>query len=165
MRSLRGAEAWRWTGPGKKLAVRVLAMAAVPMLLVVAGCGGGNVSGGSTSNGTFTITPGSSAITIDTNCTGCNGTNSSGTAVEQFTAALNSGGAAAVTWTATGGDANSGPGSINQSGQYTPPSYLTANSVQVTVTAALTSTPSTKSTAIVTVTPGSCSRLRLRMRH
>ena len=154
MRSLRGADPRLWTSVGKRLAVRALAMAAVPMLLVVAGCGGGSVSGGSTSNGTFTITPGSSAITIDTNCTGCNGTNSSGTAVEQFTAALNSGGAAAVTWTATGGDANSGPGSINQSGQYMPPSYLTANSVQVTVTAALTSTPSTKSTAIVTVTPG-----------
>ncbi len=43
---------------------------------------------------------------------------------------------------------------ITSSGQYTPPSYLTANSVQVTITAALTSTPSTKSTATVTVTPG-----------
>jgi hypothetical protein len=129
-------------------------IAAVPVLLMVAGCGGGSVSGGSTSNGTFTISPGSSSISIDTNCTGCNSTNSSGTAVEQFTAALNTGGAAAVTWSATGGDANSGAGSITASGQYTPPSYLTANSVQVTVTAALTATPSTKATATLTVTPG-----------
>ena len=129
-------------------------MAAVPVLLVVAGCGGGNVSGGSTSNGTFSISPGSGPISIDTNCTGCNATNSAGTTVEQFTATLSAGGAAAVTWTATGGDANSGAGTITSSGQYTPPSYLTANSVQVSITAALTSSPSTKSTETVTVTPG-----------
>ena len=64
---------------------------------------------------------------IDTNCTGCNATNSSGASVEQFTATLASGGAATVTWKVSGGDANSGAGTITASGQYTPPSYLTAD--------------------------------------
>ena len=82
------------------------------------------------SNGTFSIAPGT--VTIDTNCTGCNATNSSGASVEQFTATLAGGGAASVTWKVSGGDANSGAGTINASGQYTPPSYLTADSVQVT---------------------------------
>ena len=40
-----------------------------------------------------------------------------------------SGGAPNVNWTVSGGDASAGPGTINSNGQYTPPSYLTANSV------------------------------------
>lgn len=132
--------------------VRLLAAAAVPALFVLAGCGG-SVSGGTTGS-TFSISPGTA--TIDTNCTGCNTTNSSGTALEQFTATLNSVGTASVTWTVSGGDANAGAGSITNSGQYTPPSYLTANSVQVTVTAAINSGAGVglQSSATVTITPG-----------
>ena len=78
---------------------------------------------------------------------------SSGQALEQFTATLSGGGAASVTWTVSGGDANAGAGTISSSGQYTPPPYLTANSVQVTVKATLTSGTGTSS-ATVTVTPG-----------
>jgi hypothetical protein len=134
-------------------------MVAVPLVLVMTGCGGGTVTGGtsngsSTGNGTFVIAPGSA--TIDTNCVGCNSKNSSGGAVEQFSATLNSGGAAAVTWsTSGGGDANSGRGTIDATtGQYTPPSYLTANSVQVTVTATLASNPNISASTVVTITPG-----------
>ncbi len=132
--------------------VRLLAAAAVPALFVLAGCGG-SVSGGTTGS-TFSISPG--AATIDTNCTGCNTTNSSGTALEQFTATLNSGGPASVTWTVSGGDANAGAGSITNSGQYTPPYYLTANSVQVKVTATINSGAGVglQSSATVTITPG-----------
>jgi hypothetical protein len=90
--------------------------------------------------------------TIDANCTGCN-TTTSGGLVEQFSATF-SGSAAKVNWTVSGGDANSGSGTINSSGQYTPPTYLTANSVQVTVTAVLASSPSTTASATLTVTPG-----------
>lgn len=129
---------------------RLLAIAAVPVLLVLAGCGGAASTG--SSNGTFSISPGTSAI--DTNCTGCNATNSTGTAVDQFAATLNGGGPAAVAWTVSGGDANSGAGTISSTGQYTPPPYLTANSVQVTVTAALGSNSSSKASATLTVTPG-----------
>ncbi len=118
---------------------------------MLAGCGGG-VASGNSSNGTFSISPGT--VAIDTNCTGCNATNSSGSSVEQFSATLNSGGAANVTWTVTGGDANTGQGTISATGQYTPPPYLTANSVQVTVTATLSSSTSTKASATITVTPG-----------
>ncbi len=76
--------------------------------------------------------------------------------MEQFSATLNSGGAAAVTWsTSAGGDANSGRGTIGATtGQYTPPSYLTANSVQVTVTATLTANPNISASTTVTITPG-----------
>ena len=126
-----------------------MAMAAIPALCVLAGCGGGGVTANS-SNGTFSIAPGSA--TLDTNCTGCNATNSSGASVEQFSATLAGGGAAAVTWKVSGGDANSGPGAITSSGQYTPPSYLTADSVSVTVSATLNS--GATATVVLTVTPG-----------
>jgi hypothetical protein len=126
-------------------------MAIVPALGMLAGCGGGNASAGS-SNGTFSVAPGTGLI--DTNCTGCNATNASGASVEQFAATLVSGGAAAVAWKVSGGDANSGAGTITSSGQYTPPSYLTADQVSVTVTASLTTNPSITASAVVTVTPG-----------
>jgi len=133
----------------RRAAVRALAVLLVPALSVLAGCGGGSVAA-NPSNGTFSIAPGMG--TVDTNCTGCNATNSSGASVEQFSATLVSGGAAAVTWKVSGGDANSGAGTITASGQYTPPSYLTADQVSVTVTATLNTT--TVATAVLTVTPG-----------
>ncbi|MGB6690017.1 MAG: hypothetical protein WBE76_19440 [Terracidiphilus sp.] len=132
--------------------MRVALVLGGPMLLAMAGCGGGGVSANST-NPAFSISPGMASI--DTNCTGCNATNSGGMAVEQFSAALSGGGAASVTWTVTGGDANTGTGTIDRTtGQYTPPSYLTADSVQVMVTATLNSNSSTTATAVMTVTPG-----------
>ena len=50
----------------------------------------------------------------------------------------------------------SAPGSISSSGQYTPPPYLTADSVKVTVTATIASGTGmgTSASASVTVTPG-----------
>ena len=122
---------------------------AAPALLVLAGCGAGPVIADS-SNGSFSITP--TTEIIDTNCTGCNSSNASGALVEQFTATLSSGGAAAVLWSVSGGDGNSGPGTITSSGQYTPPPYLTNDRVSVLVTAKLNST--TTATAVLTVTPG-----------
>ena len=131
---------------------RVLVAGAVPIFVLLAGCGG--TATGTSSNGTFSITPGSA--TIDTNCTGCNTVNNSGTAVEQFFAALNNGGAASVNWKVSGGDVNAGAGSISSSGEYTPPPYLTADSVKVTVTATLASGTGmgTVASSTVTVTPG-----------
>ena len=134
-----------------RLGGRVLSLAAVPVFILVTGCGGGTTTM-SSSNGTFSISPGTS--TIDTNCTGCNATNSSGAAIEQFSATLTAGGAAGVTWKVSGGDANSGPGTISSSGQYVPPSYLTADHVSVTVTATLASNTSTTASTMLTVTPG-----------
>jgi len=130
--------------------LRVFPIVLAPALLVLAGCGGGVAA--NPSNGTFSISPGTGSI--DTNCTGCNTANAQGTSVEQFTATLASGGAATVAWSVTGGDANSGPGAITSTGQYTPPSYLTADSVSVVVTAALSSNSSVTATAVLTVTPG-----------
>ena len=150
-RGLNGAAARARSAGPRGVALRLLAMAAIPALCVLAGCSGGSVAANS-SSGTVSIAPGTGAI--DTNCTGCNATNSSGASVEQFTATLAAGGAAGVTWKVSGGDANSGAGTITSSGQYTPPSYLTADSVSVTVTATLTSNPSLTQTAALTVTPG-----------
>jgi hypothetical protein len=132
---------------------RMLGIAAVPALIFLAGCGGSSSGTGSSSNGTFSVSPGTAAI--DTNCTGCNSSTSSG-AFEQFTASLNGGGSASVNWSVSGGDAVKGPGSITSNGQYTPPSYLTADSAKVTVTATLASGTGvgTKASAAVTVTPG-----------
>jgi hypothetical protein len=129
--------------------VRALALLLTPMMVAAAGCSAGHVAADS-SNATFSISPGTNFI--DTNCTGCNGSNAKGTSVEQFAATLSSGGPAAVTWSVSGGDANSGPGSISSSGQYTPPPYLTADRVAVLVTATLN--PTTTATAVLTVTPG-----------
>lgn len=133
------------------LAGRALATVVIPAVLLLAGCSAGSVAA-NPSNGTFSIGPGTASI--DTNCTGCNGTNSSGSSVEQFTASLMGGGAASVTWKVSGGDANSGAGTISSSGQYTPPSYLTADSVQVTVTATQASNSSVVASAVLTVMPG-----------
>ena len=133
------------------LAAQLLALASAPALFVLAGCGSTSAAANST-NGTFSIAPGTASI--DTNCTGCNATNSSGSSVEQFTVTLTGGGAANVIWTVTGGDQNSGPGKITSSGQYTPPGYLTADRVSVTVTATLASSSSVAASAVLTVTPG-----------
>jgi hypothetical protein len=129
----------------------MLAASAVPAFILISGCGGSASGNGGGGGGTsLTVAPGT--VSIDTNCTGCNTTTSSGATVEQFTA-TQSGGAASVTWSVTGGDTNAGPGSISSNGQYTPPPYLTANSVQVTVKATL-SAGTGSSSATVTVTPG-----------
>jgi hypothetical protein len=133
--------------PARGRRLGALAMILAPALLLAAGCGGGSVATNQ-SSGTLSVSPGTS--TIDTNCTGCNATNSSGVPVEQFTATLG-GGTASVTWSVSGGDANSGAGTITSAGQYTPPSYLTADQVNVVVKATLNTTTAT---AVLTITPG-----------
>ena len=132
---------------------RVLAACAVPVFVLLAGCGG-STSGGTSSNGTLSVSPGTA--TVDTNCTGCNGITNSGQTIEQFSATLSGGGTATVTWAVSGGDANAGAGSISTSGQYIPPPYLTADSVKVTVTATIASGTGmgTSASASVAITPG-----------
>ena len=142
------------SGLPRRWPARMLATAAVPVFVLLAGCGGSasGGGGGGGGGGALSVSPGT--VSIDTNCTGCNTTsNATGQALEQFTATLSGGGAASVTWTVSGGDANAGAGSISASGQYTPPPYLTADTIKVTVTATLTSGGGSSS-ATVTVTPG-----------
>ena len=116
---------------------------------MLAGCAGGVVTA-NPSNATFSISPGTAVI--DTNCTGCNAIGLRGGAVHQFSATLASGGAAAVTWSLSGGDGTSGPGRITPTGQYMPPSYLTTDHAAVLVTATLDG--KTIATSVLTVTPG-----------
>jgi hypothetical protein len=130
---------------------RNLALLLAPALLLSAGCGSGLVSANS-SNAAFSVAPGPSVI--DTNCSGCNAVNAGGALIHQFSAKFFNGSSAEVAWSVQGGDATSGPGTISASGQYTPPSYLTADRAQVVVTAALTANPSLRSSTLLTVTPG-----------
>ena len=153
----------RARGLGRRAAALLLA----PALLVAAGCSGGGVAADPTA-ASFRISPGASAV--DTNCTGCNATTQQGTAVQLFRALPASpaqfansdqfkagdGSAAQITWSVSGGDANSGPGSISATGQYTPPSYLTTDRAQVLITATLNGAAGGNATAtsVITVTPG-----------
>lgn len=123
----------------------------IPLLAVLAGCGAGPVTARSI-NAYFSVSPGIGSI--DTNCTGCNARNGHGNPIDQFTATSSDGGAAPVAWSVSGGDAVAGAGTITSSGQYTPPSYLTADRVQVTVTASLVTNPNVKASSLLTVTPG-----------
>jgi len=134
----------------RKANFRIFPMLFAPALLLIAGCGG--IVTAHPSNDAFSITPGTAAV--DTNCTGCNAVNAQGRAVQQFTATLTGGGAAEVLWTVTGGDRIGGAGSMTADGLYTPPSYLTADRVQVLVTAALASDPTLTATAVLNITPG-----------
>jgi hypothetical protein len=132
----------------------VLALASVlagPLLLLLAGCGSATVTANSV-NAAFAITPG--VATIDTNCTGCNGTDGRGGAVHRFAATRTGGGAAAVTWSVSGGDAIAGAGKISSAGTYTPPTYLTADRIKVLVTARLAMNARITASAEITVTPG-----------
>jgi hypothetical protein len=122
-----------------------------PALLLAAGCGGVMGTGNSSNMG-FSVTPG--AGSIDTNCAGCNATSPNGAFAHQFSATETNGSPAEVTWSVSGGDAVSGPGSINANGQYTPPSYLTADRAEVVVTATQTANPSLRASSVLTVTPG-----------
>lgn len=136
-----------------RVLLRAMAAIALPAMLAVAGCSGGSTSlatsSASVSSGGLSISPGT--LAIDTNCTGCNDASSG---YQQFSATTSTGGAASVTWSVSGGDSHSKAGSISSTGQYTPPSYLTADSVTVTVTATSTSNPSVTTTATVKITPG-----------
>src|SRR4051795_13523301 len=95
-----------------------------PFVIALAGCASPTVAA-NPGNAVFAISPGAAAI--DTNCNGCNGANPRGLPVHRFAATLRSGSAARVTWSVSGGDPVAGPGRISASGEYTPPSYLTAD--------------------------------------
>lgn len=133
----------RWPRHGLALLLAVTSL--------LAGCGAGPVTA-SSANAKFSISPGSALI--DTNCTGCNALNAHASPVHRFSATLNSGSTAPVTWSVTGGDPASGPGRITPEGQYTPPNYLSSDRAQVMVTAALKSDPSIRATSLLTLTPG-----------
>ncbi|MFZ1013166.1 MAG: hypothetical protein WAN28_07455 [Terracidiphilus sp.] len=135
----------------RRVAVRLVCAPLAAGLAALAGCGGSAVTA-NPANDVFSIAP--TANQIDTNCTGCNATNSHGAAVHQFTATLNSGSAADVNWSISGGDQTAGAGTINANGQYAPPSFLTTDRAEVLVAATLKSNPTVHATSMVIVTPG-----------
>ena len=140
-------------GPGTgRVRLKAFALLTAPLILLLAGCGMGGVSANSGAV-SFSLSPGVSAI--DTNCTGCNSTNALGRSVHRFTTTLPDPNAE-VSWSVSGGDAVSGPGTISSAGEYTPPSYLTADRVQVVVTASLKTArgPAPPASTVLTVTPG-----------
>ncbi len=119
-----------------------LALAFASLLLLVAGCGTGQLSGMSASGGTFSITPSSATVTSNGQL--------------KFTAQLPSGEPAAVNWSISEGENASslGEGHIDSTGAYMPPGALSRNSVAIHVLAQLKSDPSATAAAVVTVTPG-----------
>lgn len=129
-------------GRAQRAGLLAAVLVSVPLLFALAGCGGGALAADS-SGGAFSISPGTA--NIDTNCNGCN----DGSA-ELFSASGT--GSGAVSWSVSGGDATAGPGTISSAGVYMPPPYLTADSVHVTIAAALSG--GGKATATLTLTPG-----------
>jgi hypothetical protein len=123
----------------------------IAAIAFLAGCGANPVAA-NPSNSVFSIAPATAAI--DTNCAGCNSANSQGSPVLQFAATQTNGAAADVVWSVSGGDLTAGAGAITAKGQYLPPSYLSADRVQIFVTATLKSNPSLRATSALTLTPG-----------
>jgi len=142
-----------WPAPSRDASriLRILSAFLLTGAALLAGCGAGPVTANSV-NSAFSVSPG--AASIDTSCTGCNALNAHSSPVHQFFATLTAGGAAPVAWTVSGGDPASGPGRINDQGQYTPPGYLTSDRAQVRVTATLKSDPTLRATSLLTLTPG-----------
>ena len=134
-----------------RLMPRILPGLFAACLVLLAGCGGSTVIANSKS-GILSVSPGKAIV--DTNCTGCNALNLHAGPVHQFSASLSDRSNAAVTWTVSGGDAVAGPGTISAVGQYSPPGYLTADRVEVQVTATLKADPAVRATSTITVTPG-----------
>ena len=134
-----------------RLFFRNFSLLLAPALLLAAGCGSGLVTANS-SNAAFSVTPGIGVDRHQLHRMQCD--QRARRSVHQFTATLPNGSPAEVTWSVSGGDATSGPGSISASGQYTPPSYLTADRAEVVVTAALAANPSLRASSVLTVTPG-----------
>src|ERR1039457_3075148 len=128
---------------------RTLTIVFASALWVLAGCGGGSAAG-NPKVAAFSVRPG--ANSIHTNCTGCNSISPSGAPANQFSLTPAGSVAGTVTWSVSGGDAVSGAGTIIATGLYTPPTYLTADKVQVMFTA--TASPGTTATAVITLTPG-----------
>jgi hypothetical protein len=128
---------------GSRSAARRAAALAAPMLLAVAGCAGGlSRYVPSPANAVFSLSPSARAITTNGQAR-----------IKALTA---SGGAAAVGWSVVGGqnDGSLGQGSIDADGNYTPPSALAQDSIQVEIQAQLKSDPTKTATEVIEVTPG-----------
>lgn len=134
-----------------RIALIAGSITAGPLLIGLAGCGTATVTANS-ANANLSISPG--AAILDTNCTGCNSTDLRGLPVQRLRARLANGTGASVTWSVAGGDAVAGPGRISANGEYTPPTYLTADRAEVLVTARLTTDPRVATSTRITVTPG-----------
>ena len=135
----------------RRLALGAGSLLAAPFLIALSGCGTATATANS-ANGAFTLSP--DIATLDTNCSGCNGTDTHGLAVHRFTATTANGNPASVVWSVAGGDPVAGPGRINAAGEYTPPSYLTADRAQVLVTARLAADSRIAASSRLTVSPG-----------
>lgn len=121
-----------------------LALLAAPVAIAVAGCGG-RVSASDASTAT-SLSIHAAATHIDTNRT------------TRYSATLANGETAKVEWSLSGGDSKAGTGTISPDGLYTPPSYLTEDSVTVQVNAVLAGASGQllppSDSAELTVTPG-----------
>ena len=120
-----------------------LALLLGPAAILIAGCGGRVSSFSPTAQASLSI---HAAVThLDTSKT------------TRLTASLDNGDPAQVEWSLSGGDPRAGAGTISADGIYTPPSYLTNDTVAVQIRAVLANStePAPPSdSATLTVTPG-----------
>ena len=132
-----------------RAAVGLLLAGTLPLVLV--GCG---AAGATTEfqTGALGISP--ATASLDTNCTGCNAVDARGNPVLQLAARTGQGNSAPVTWSVSGGDALAGPGNVDATGRYTPPSFLTRDQVSVQVIGTLAGNPALTARATITLTPG-----------
>ena len=129
----------------RRTGFNTLAILLAPAVLIVVGCGGHVAAAGA--NGMAAVVVQATTAHVET------------TATTHFAATLPSGDPAQVKWSVSGGDPAAGPGRISASGIYTPPAYLTQDSVTVKVSATLQapdkdSVLKSTDTAQLTVTPG-----------
>ncbi len=117
--------------------IRSLAIfaACIPLLAAMSGCGNSIVRG-SCSNGSITMSP-------------CSVGGDNNTQI-QFKVS----GPSKVKWTVSGGDPHAGPGTIDTNGLYTPPSYLTGDTITAYIQASDAADPAAAVEATVQITPG-----------
>jgi hypothetical protein len=118
-----------------------LAAAAPAVLLLAAGCGAVNGPAGVNAS---ILAISAARSTLDT------------TTTDQLSARFGSGSAANVQWAITSGQnaPSLGQGSVSAGGVYTPPALLSADSVQVQITATSRTAPAVSATYALTITPG-----------
>lgn len=116
---------------------RSIAVFLLPFALLVAGCGGFANGAG---NADFHVN--AANPNLDTNTQ------------QTFSATLNTGARADVTWRATSRDASAGAGFVAANGLYTPPAFLTQDVVQVKLIASLKSNPASSVAVTLTLHPG-----------
>lgn len=119
----------------KAIHTSVVFTAGIFLLAAITGCGS-SITRGSCTNGSITMSP-------------CSVGGDNNTQI-QFKAT----GPSKIKWSVLGGDPHAGPGTIDPSGLYTPPSYLSGDTATAYIQASDAGDPAAAVEATVQITPG-----------